>query len=256
MKKTETDLNRENDYFSARQDGRIIIFSFKGNAILTSTMNKAKEAVLDYFDNVSRHPEADIILILARTRKARREEYLSFFDMVQSKRLSKHDVLRMYRAFDQLILHILSSDVFFINADCGQILSVFSNIALACDYRVIGDNTIFQNPDLELGLVPKGSSLLFVNSMLGRGKTLRLILSGQDITPQEAEELGLIDRIVSVDRFEEEAIKIARQFAALPPTSLRLAKRLSGYGMKGLADCLDFENSELIKVLIQKNICS
>ncbi len=256
MKKAITDLNRENDYFSARREGRVVIFSFKGNAILTSTINKAKEALLDYFDNVSRNPETGVILILAQKRKARREEYLSFFDMVKSKRLAKHDVLRMYRAFDQLILHVLSSDVFFINADCGQVLSVFANIALACDYRIIGDNTVFQNPDLEMGLVSKGSSMLFINSMLGKGRSLRLMLSGNDITPQEAKELGLIDRIVSVEHFEEEAIEIARQFAALPPTSLRLAKRLSGYCMKGLADCLDFENSELIKVLLQKNICA
>ena len=254
MKKNYADLTCENDYFSARQDGNIIAVSFKGNILLRSTLIKAKEAVLDYFECASAHPEIDIVLLLEQQGGGRRDEYLSFFDMVSSARLSKNHVLRMYRAIDQFILHILSSDMFFINAGCGEILPVFANIALACDYRVIADNAIFRNPAIELGLVPKGGSAFFMNGMLGRGKAFKLMLAAKDITAQEGEELGLVDQLVPAEDFQEEAFKVAKQFAVIPTTSLRLAKRLSNYFVKGLPDYLEFENSELIKALIQKRI--
>ena len=82
------------------------------------------------------------------------------------------------------------------------------------------------------------------------------MLSGKDITAHEAKELGFADRIFPAGNFEEEAIRAAKQFAALPITSVRLAKRLSNYSVKGLAEYLEFENSELIKVLVQENKCS
>ena len=254
MKKNDADLTCENDNFSARQDDNIVTVNFKGNFLLRSTLIKAKEAVLDFFECASAHPEVDILLLLDQQGKGRRDEYLSFFDMVSSARLSKNHVLRMYRAIDQFILHILSSDMFFINAGCGEILPVFANIALACDYRVIADNAIFQNPAIELGLVPKGGSAFFLNGMLGRGKAFKWMLTEKDITAREGEALGLVDQLVPAEDFQEEAFKVAKQFSALPTTSLRLAKRLSNYFVKGLPDYLEFENSELIRALIQKKI--
>lgn len=255
MKKKAVDLTQENDYFSSRQDEGLLVMSFKGNAILRLTILKAKEIVLDFLESASSNPEIRAVLLLARPRKARREEYLSFYDMVSSGRLSKHDVLRMYRAIDQFILFILSSDLFFINADCGQIIPIFANIGLACDYRLVGENAVFQKPDLELGLAPKGGGAFFLNAMQGRGRAFEWMLSGKEITAREAVELGLVNRIIPVDTFQEEAIGAARQFASLPETSLRLAKRLSNYFIRDLKEYLEFENSELITALVQSGKC-
>ena len=73
MKKMHVDLTQENDYFSARQDEGLLIVSLKGNAILRLTTLKAKETVLDFFENISAHPEVHVVLLLAQSRKARRE---------------------------------------------------------------------------------------------------------------------------------------------------------------------------------------
>lgn len=249
MKKDCSDLSCETDYFSARHTGAILTFSFKGNTLLNSSIIKAKEAILGFFESVNRHPEIRIVLLLARPRKARQEEFLSFFNMVRSARLSKHGVLRMYRAMDQLILHILSSDVFFINADCGQILPIFANLAQACDYRIIGDNAVFQNPALELGMFPKGGGAWFISRRLGRQKAFELLLAHSGLTAQEATRLGLFDRCVPLKSFETEALSVAEKFAALPASSLALAKRLINYAAEDIKDYLEFENQELLKTM-------
>lgn len=57
---------------------------------------------------------------MPQKRKIQREEYLSFFDMVHSSRISEGSVMRLYRAIDQFILHILFSDLFFISVDYGR----------------------------------------------------------------------------------------------------------------------------------------
>jgi 2-(1,2-epoxy-1,2-dihydrophenyl)acetyl-CoA isomerase len=251
MKNREADLTCETDYFSARQDGAVVIFTPKGNQLLTSTVLRIKEAVLQYFQHMENHPEVRIVLLMPQTCKARREEYLLFFDMLRSSRISDSSVMRLYRAIDQFILKIIASDLFFISADCGQILPMLAGISLSCDYRILGDNAVFQNPALELGLIPKGGNAWFLSRMLGRGKALELILAQKGLGAREALTLGLVNRCIPMEDFETEALSIAKQFEALPETSLRLGKKMVNHCWKDLSEFLEFESQELFKLMPQ-----
>ena len=172
--------------------------------------------------------------------------------MVASCRIHKDGVLRVYRAIDEFVLHIMSSDTFFIDANCGQILPIFANIALACDYRVTGDNAVFQNPTLELGLVAKGGAGWHFSRLLSKGKAYELMLADNDVTAADALKLGFIDRCVPAKELEAEAMSVARRFAGLPASSLKLAKRLLNHAECNMADYLEFENRELMKVINEK----
>ena len=256
MKKQPKPLTCETDYYAARQEGAVVVFSPKGNQLLTHTILRAKESVQDFLYRVESHPEVRIVLLMPQPRHARREEYLSFFDMVRSARISDMSVMRLYRCIDQLILQILDSDLFFVAADCGQILPMFACISLACDYRILGENAVFQNPALELGLIPKGGSAWFLSRMLGGAKALELILARESISVQEALDLGIVNCCVPAENFEEEALAIARKFEALPETSLCLAKRLVNNSWRDLPDYLEYENRELFKSLNQNLIAT
>lgn len=253
MKASCSSLTCETDYFSARQDGSVVIFRPKGNQLLASTLIRAKEAVLDYLKYAEDHYETRIVIVMPQERKVQREEYLSLFDMVRSSRISESSVMRLYRAIDQFIVHILASDLFFISVDYGRILPMFASIALACDYRIVGEDARFQNPALELGLVPKGGFAWFLSRMLGRAKALELMLANESISANDANKLGLVNRCVPEKKLEAEAISIARQFEALPETSLRMAKRLVNNASRELQGYLEYENRELIKSLMYQS---
>ena len=195
------------------------------------------------------HPRVRIVVLMHKPRKPRREEYLAFYDMVASARLSETSVMRMYRAIDQIILYILSSELFFIAANCGEILPMMIGASLACDYRILGDNAAIQNPSLEVGLAPKGGAPFFLSRSLTKGKLYDLILSDHNITSQEAIMMGLADRSVPMASFEKEVMKIAAQFAGLPASSLCLAKRLINYSLSGVASYLEYENRELLRAM-------
>jgi len=254
MKKHYSELTCETDYFSARQEGAIMVFRPKGNQLLSSTLTKAKEAIIDYLKFAADHSEARIIIVMPQKHKIQREEYLSFYDMVRSGRISEASVMRHYRTIDQLILYILSSDLFFISVDYGHILPMFASIALACDFCIIGEDAKFQNPSVELGLVPKGGFAWFLNQTLGRVKTLELMLTNESIMAKEAKALGLVNRCIPVKNLEAEALSIARQFEALPESSLKTAKRLVNNTSKAFPDYLEYENHELIRSLAPQKI--
>lgn len=249
MKKKVSNLTCETAYFSARQDGAVVVFRPKGNQLAFSAMLEAKETVLAYFRTIEKDPEARIVLITFKEQKKRFEEYLSFFNMASSSRISEISVIRLFRAIDQFILKILSSDLFFISADCGRIIPMFAGISHACDYRILGDDAIFQNPALELGLIPKGGAARLLSQLIGKGKAFELILTQGDLTAHEAMKLGLADRCIPVADLESEALSIARQFTAIPAGTLGLAKKMINHPSPDFSEYLEFESLELLKTL-------
>ena len=256
MKRQVPELTCRTDYYTARQEGAVVIFSLKGNQLLSATILRAKEAIQDFLLCLENDPTVRIVLIMPPARRARREEYLSFFDMVRSARISDLSVMRLYRAIDQFVLQIMASDLFFIAADRGQILPMFASISLACDYRILGADAVFQNPALELGLISKGGTAWFLSRMLGRSKALELILAQESISVQQAAELGIANRCLPIDNFEADALAVAKHFETLPASSLRMAKRLVNNSWRDLPDYLEIENQELIKSLQQKKLCT
>jgi 2-(1,2-epoxy-1,2-dihydrophenyl)acetyl-CoA isomerase len=136
-----------------------------------------------------------------------------------------------------------------VHADSGKVISLYMNISLACDYRIIGDNSIFQKPYLDLGLIPKGGGAFFLSRLLGFSKALEILLSEKDITADEALKLGIVDKIVPLGQLKEEARKIARDFAGKPIHTLSGIKRLLRCCMRDLEDCLICENELLLQMV-------
>ena len=111
------------------------------------------------------------------------------------------------------------------------------------------DNTVFQNPCLEYGLVPKGGGAFFLSKILGTGGAYRIMLSEEDITAGEALKLGLVDEIVAFNELRDAAFKVAEDFARKPSRSLRCCKRLLNFSFKELREYLEFETDELTKMI-------
>ncbi len=128
---------------------------------------------------------------------------------------------------------------------------MFIGASLAFDYRILGDNTAIQNPSLELGLAPKGGASFFLSHTIGRGKVYDLLLTQKDISAQEAQQMGLADRLVPMETFEGDVIEIAAKFAALPSSSLRLVKSLVNFSISGLETYLEYENQQLLQAMHQ-----
>jgi len=134
-----------------------------------------------------------------------------------------------------------------VHADTRKFISLFFNVSLACDYRIVADNAVFQNPCLDLGLVPTGGTDFFLSKMLSLSKAVEILLSDRDIKAEEALRFGIVDKVVPLQEFEEAAIKIAQRFAQKPARSLSGVKRLLNYSMKDLKDYLRLENQLLVR---------
>ncbi|MGD8256616.1 MAG: enoyl-CoA hydratase/isomerase family protein [Desulfobacterales bacterium] len=138
------------------------------------------------------------------------EEYIAFCRQVLDVEVDRRSIQRMCNVFDQLILKIVRLNKPVIHADCGEVISLFLNMSLACDYRIIATHTIFQKPYFELETIPKGGGPFFLCKMLGYSQAKQLLMSGKNINALEALEIGIVDKVVPYNKLEETAIHIKR----------------------------------------------
>ena len=132
-----------NELFSAEVIDQIAVMTFKKDLLLYVSDLNLKELLFDYLDGLSKNKHMRLLLIIGSPEKKGGEEYLKFYSDVFDSGRDLNELERLYNAVNQFILNIVRLDKTVIHADSGKIISIFMNIALACDYRIIGDNAQF-----------------------------------------------------------------------------------------------------------------
>lgn len=128
-------------------------------------------------------------------------------------------------------------------------ITQFLGVSLACDYRIIADNTVYQKAYLDLGMLPKGGGIFFLTKILGPSIAYKILFSNEDITANDALRLGFVDEVAPFEELEERALAVARYFPQRPAYLLSAVKRLSNYSMKELDAFLELENEEIVKII-------
>lgn len=123
--------------------------------------------------------------------------------------------------FDQPIIAAINGDAI------GQGLE----LVLACDVRIASETSHFGLPHIEAGLIPYDGGTQRLARLVGRGKALEMILTGEIIDAQEAHRIGLINNVVPPKELIEVAMTMAREMASKGPIALRYAKEAICKGM-------------------------
>jgi enoyl-CoA hydratase len=98
-------------------------------------------------------------------------------------------------------------------------------LALACDLRIGADSAKLGQPEVRLGIIPGGGATQRLPRLVGYGKALQLVLTGEVVDAVSAYEIGLLDEIVPGVELRERTLEIARSMAEKSPVTLALAKR-------------------------------
>ncbi len=104
-------------------------------------------------------------------------------------------------------------------------------LALACDVRIAAQNARFGLPEIGAGLIPSGGGTQRLPRIIGRGKALEMILTGETIDAAAALGYGLITKIVPAESLMPEVEALAKAMAAKAPVSLRYIKEAINKGL-------------------------
>lgn len=97
-------------------------------------------------------------------------------------------------------------------------------LALACDIRIASDKATFGFYEIRRGFFPGGGATWRLAPLVGRGWAMELILSGEPITAEVAERIGLVNRVVPHAKLMDSVREMAEKIASKSPQALMLAK--------------------------------
>lgn len=242
-------LHIDHELFSGKRVDDIVVLAFKEKPLLLTLDLSIKKVLFNYLDLVASCDEVNVLLIKQPSIKLKREEYIAFYTEIMGSDLEQTSLYRMYHAVGQFMLNLMGLNKTTVHVDSGETILLYMNIGLACDYRIVADNTVFKNPNIELGIIPRGGSSFLLSKMVGKRSASKILLSSRDIEAESARHMGIVDQVVPLKELDTVALETARSFARIPSGYAVGVKKLLNYDIKEFADLLEYENTLLRKLV-------
>ena len=218
----------------------------KENGIGIVTVNRPeslnamnKDVVIEFISKIEgllSEEDIRVIIITGSGEKA----FIAGADIKLMQKMNKSEAYEFANLGHKLANTIENSDKPVIAAVNGFALGGGSEIALACHIRVASDNAVFAQPEVKIGLLPGWGGTQRLPRIVGKGLANELIITGRNVTAQEALEIGLVNRVVSKEELINTCVDIAKLIIKNSPNavseSIKLINISSGTELnKGLS---------------------
>lgn len=97
-------------------------------------------------------------------------------------------------------------------------------LSMTCDIIIASETAKFGQPEINIGVMPGAGGTQRLTRAVGKAKAMEIVLTGKMISAQEALHWGLINKVVPVEYYLQEAKDLAKEIASKPPVAVRLAK--------------------------------
>lgn len=183
------------------------------NALNLELMTQLKEAV----QSLDKDEDTRVIVITGNARAfaagadIKQMAGRTAIDMVEIDQFSTWDAIRKTKKP-------------LIAAVSGFALGGGCELAMLCDMIVASETAQFGQPEIKIGVMPGAGGTQRLTRAIGKARAMEMVLTGKFITAQEALSFGLVNRVVPVELYLENALALALEIATLSPVAVRLAK--------------------------------
>jgi enoyl-CoA hydratase len=132
-----------------------------------------------------------------------------------------------------------------IAAVSGYALGGGCELAMSCDMIIASETAKFGQPEVTIGVIPGAGGTQRLTRAVGKAIAMEMILNNRTLSAQEALQYGLVNRIVPVDQYLGEALKLAEEIASRAPLAVRAGKKMINQAFElPLSDAIHAERDE------------
>jgi enoyl-CoA hydratase/carnithine racemase len=224
------------------RDGKIVTATVDAPPINIITLELYSE-----LSRMSREVEADQDCLVFVLKSANPDFFLAHFDvgailqMPTDQPVSREDAVR--NEYHDMCNRMSTMDKVTIAQIEGRVGGGGSEFSMGFDMRfgVLGKTKINQM-EVPLGILPGGTGTQKLPRLIGRNRAIEIILAGVDITADEAERWGYLNRALPASEIGQYVMNLARRIASFPVDAVRLAKQAINSSTKPLAEGLQDES--------------
>ena len=228
---------------------------------LNALSNELIDELAQFLDEMENDEELRILVITGAGEKA-------FVAGADIQELVDRDALlgrKVSRTRQEIFSRIENLPIPVIAAVNGYALGGGLELALACSIRICSDRAQFGAPEVKLGIIPGDGGTQRLPRLVGLGRAMEIVLTGDFIDAQEAYRIGLVNQVISHDELMEKAMALAQKIAKRPPLAVRYAKEavnrsqegdaISGYALESYLHaltCTTEDKKEGVKAFLEK----
>lgn len=195
----------------------------KFNAVNSEVIKEIASA----FKTLDSDPEVKVIVIRGAGEKA----FIAGADIAEMQNITPSQAREFARKGQETLKTFEDSDKIVIAAINGYALGGGLELAMACDMRIASQTAQMGQPEIAIGVIPGWAGTQRLARLVGKTKAKELVLTGKRITAEEAEKIGLINRVVPPEKLIEEVMKTAEAISELGKFSLGAAKHAIDRGV-------------------------
>jgi enoyl-CoA hydratase len=194
------------------------------NAMTTVTLEELAGVVAE----IDRNPDIRVAILTGAGAKA----FVAGADIAVMRDMTSTEARSLALRAHRIYAAIEQSPKPFIAAVNGYALGGGCELAMACDIRVASETAKFGQPEINIGILPGFGGTQRLPRLVGKGRALEIILTGEMIDAQEALRIGLVNRVVAPDELLAVARQLAGKIAAKGLIALKLCKEAVGNGLE------------------------
>jgi cyclohexa-1,5-dienecarbonyl-CoA hydratase len=211
----------ENVIFETKEDRAFLTINRPPlNVLNIATMEEMNDAIASLTDN----KEIKVLVITSNGEKA-------FSAGVDVADHTEDKVEKMLQVFHDIFRNLAKLNQVTVAALKGLTLGGGCEIAIFCDLIIAADNLKIGQPEIKLAVFPP-IALLVLPRIVGLKKASELLLTGKTIEAAEAEKIGLVNKVVSLDSFDLEIENYIKSFTSLSLVGLKYSKKGIDLGLE------------------------
>jgi len=210
------------------------------NALNNTTLRELQELL----NAVETDEAVQVVIITGSGQKA----FVAGADIAAMQPFSALEAQRFARLGHGVMRSIETCSKPVIAAVNGFALGGGCELALSCDIRLVSDNARFGQPEVNLGVIPGFGGTQRLARLIGKGRALELILTGNMIKADEALQIGLANRVVAQDQLLDVARDMAATIISKGSYAVRLAKQAVHNGLEMDLDKANQYEAELFSI--------
>ena len=205
--------------------------------ILTITLNRPPtnplssafgRELLDAFTEAGQMAGVSVVVLASAQEKA----FVAGADIKEMAAMSPQEAEQFSKLLQDANNLLTTMDKVVIAAINGHALGGGCELAMACDYRFMAaGKALIGLPEVTLGILPGAGGTQRLPRLVGLAKAMDMILRGRTLGPEEALAIGLVDRVLPAENFQEEVMAFARKLAAGAGKAMGLIKKAIYEGM-------------------------
>lgn len=200
-------------------DGRVALLTFNRPEKMNALNGEVRCALMGALDDLKHDEDVRVLVLTGAGEKAFIAgadigEFKDAGAVEQYRSMQEGDIYSAVEAFPKPVIAMIN----------GYCLGGGCELSMACDIRVASSRARLGQPEINLGIIPGGGGTQRLPRLVGEGHAMRLVMTGEMISAEDAERIGLVEKVFEPESLREETLAMARTIASRSPIALQAAK--------------------------------